>query len=163
MESSNFTNPLENVSGLGDLLRSIPEIKSCFSQLIEAVQSAQRITVGFNNPLMVQDINGTRYFSVDTSQLLPLSYQNSPNQSVYPNFTQNNFALLIVNGPNLTLVNNGDGTATLSLSQLSASGGSSSGSIKVSVVTDIQCINGNLVVTKSCLTIPGGSVVTGSC
>lgn len=41
---------------------------------------------------------------------------------------------------------------------------SSSGTVPLTVVTDIQCVNGNLLVTKKCVQLPAGTVVTaGSC
>jgi len=39
----------------------------------------------------------------------------------------------------------------------SGSGGAQSGGLTIEVVTDVQCINGSIVVTKRTITIPGGS------
>ena len=39
----------------------------------------------------------------------------------------------------------------------SGSGGAQSGGLTIEVVTDVQCVNGSIVVTKQTITIPGGS------
>jgi len=39
----------------------------------------------------------------------------------------------------------------------SGSGGAQSGGLTIEVVTDVQCVNGSIVVTKRTITIPGGS------
>ena len=92
-----------------------------------------------------------------------LGYFNSNTPSVWPNFNPKTFNQIKVEGPYLTLLDNADGTATLAV-QGETTASSSSSFVKITVVTDVQCVGSQLMVTKYCLTLPPGTSFTpGTC